>query len=71
MNVRPLLTERRGFEPGVRENAVALLLGSLDERTTRPEARAKLATLASLYRWNAETQGACLRALRTRYDDAR
>jgi hypothetical protein len=58
----------RAPEPGVRPGAVERFLASI-AGLTRPQARAQLAGDARLYRWNAATQGALLRALRERFGD--
>jgi hypothetical protein len=57
----------RAPEPGVRVGAVETFLAAI-AGLTRPEARERLRGDARLYRWNATTQGACLRALRERFD---
>ena len=61
-----LLTEEAAVhEPGVRPGAVDFVLRET-AGLTGDAARLKLRELNALYRWNAATQGAALRAIRRR-----
>jgi len=65
IDLRSLLTERRSvIETGLRAGAVEFFMASVSTLTPA-EARAKLREDARLYRWNAATMGAILRAIRT------
>ena len=69
MNVGRLLRHNpRPPEPGIRPGAVERFLAAI-AGLTRPQARARLAEDTRLYRWNAATQGALLRALREHFTD--
>lgn len=57
----------RPAEPGIRPSSVARFLASI-AGLTRTQARARLAGDVRLYRWNAATQGAILRALRQHFE---
>jgi hypothetical protein len=57
---------RRNRESGTRPGAIARFLASLPANVTPAEARAVLREDSRLYKYNAATLGACLRALRAR-----
>lgn len=54
-------------DDGVRANAVERFLGSCEGKTWE-EAMALYRQDITLYRWNAETQRAVLRAMRAKYE---